>query len=143
MIRRAKGSDKSDVVRMSLQFAKEAGTPVAVDPRHVSRVALEFLASPRCLCLIIGDRRAQGIFVATIQTSMFSEAKFGQEVIFWIEPSARGGSGARLALLEYERWATEQGAQYISMINRAGSRAGVLYRRQGYHLSEEIMMKVI
>jgi hypothetical protein len=53
------------------------------------------------------------------------------EVMWWLDPSARGGG---LALLRHaERWAAETGAEQIQMIApAANARVGRLYARRGY-----------
>jgi hypothetical protein len=63
-----------------------------------------------------------------------------------MQPDFRNRPEGIRMLLEFERWAKEQGAQVACMsdiVLEAGSPAGSILQRLGYEVSERTFMKVI
>jgi hypothetical protein len=81
------------------------------------------------------DHAVVGMIGLVAITSHVSGLPTATEVMWWVDPEARG-SGLTL-LRRAERWAVETGAAVIQMVAPAThARLGMLYQRRGYEMME-------
>lgn len=137
MIRDAVESDIPALLEMGRRFADvaELGRIAAYDPDSMERTFRHLMVSDDGI-LLIADGGAAGGLLHPPYWNL--NHRIGQELFWWVEPSARGGLGLKL-LDALEASAKAKGAQSWSMIAlhaSAPERTGRLYQRRGYRPTE-------
>lgn len=67
--------------------------------------------------------------------------KYADELVWWVEPEARGRRTG-IKLIDYmEGWARTEGLDMAKMVAPAGSNVGTFYRRRGYVAVETTFYK--
>ena len=148
MVRQATEQDIEAIADMGMEFM--SGTKYAsVLPmyRDDARAAILQLASVGRVWVAVVDGRVRGFMAATIIPCWFSpRSRIALEHVWWMQPECRGRPESIRMLLEFERWAKEQGAQVACMsdlVLEAGSPAGSILQRLGYEVSERTFLKVL
>jgi GNAT superfamily N-acetyltransferase len=136
-IRPATLADVPRLVAMGRQqIAALYGGAVADDPAALEALATQLVTAPTCACFVADQ---EGAVVGMIGLVGYAHHLSGVstvgEVMWWVDPGARG---AGLALLRRaERWAAETGAQVMQMMAPATNPlVGRLYERRGYQAVE-------
>lgn len=135
-IRAATLADVPRLVALSGRFRAETAYRdlVADDPAQHAALFTQLVAGPASVVLVADDDGAVvGLIALLIAPHHFSGQRTASEVIWWVEPEARGAGVALLGAAE--RWAAESGAVTIQMIapaTPAGDRVARLYQRRGY-----------
>lgn len=132
MIRRAVEGDIPRLIEMGQRFVEE--TPyrdlIAIDPDRLSATVRYVLASENGVVLVSGsDASITGMIALTAYDHPYSGERTAFELVWWVEPEARG-DGVRL-LRAAEEWAREQGAKHMQMV-APNAKVGRLYSRLGY-----------
>jgi GNAT superfamily N-acetyltransferase len=141
LIRAAAPSDRLAVVRLLRDAHGAAALPFAFSAPHGALLFDTQLASPDRLCLVLGDDGLRGVLMASAQPHPFADVRYASEVVWWIDPSARGPAAVRM-LQAYEAWAKDQGCVFCGMAALASSpRAASLYQRLGYQPTETHFIK--
>jgi len=133
MIRRAEPKDMERILEMGQRFVAETsylsilgGVSIERVMTTIANVAL----SPDGVILLSGENGStSGMIAMLTYDHPFSGERTAFEVVWWVDPEARG-NGVRL-LKAAERWAKEQGAVKVQMI-APNERIGALYTRLGY-----------
>jgi N-acetylglutamate synthase-like GNAT family acetyltransferase len=148
MVRQATEQDIDAIVEMMLRF--RSGTKYShVLPMHRddARSAILQLASVGRIWVAEIDGHVCGFMAAAIVSSWISaSSRIALEHAWWMQPEVRGRPEGIRMLLEFERWAKEQGAQVACMsdiVLEAGSPAGSILQRLGYEVSERTFLKVL
>jgi hypothetical protein len=148
MVRQANEQDIEAIVDMGMEFM--SGTKYAnVLPMYSddARAAIIQLASVGRVWVAEIDGRIRGFMAASIVPCWFNpSSRIALEHVWWMQPDFRNRPEGIRMLLEFERWAKEQGAQVACMsdiVLEAGSPAGSILQRLGYEVSERTFMKVI
>lgn len=147
MIRPATPEDVPACARMLADFEAAAG--VAVDgpgegPDPVTFAAtVRRLAAHRLGLALVLDLGAGpvGMLLAHAGPSPFRAALWADEVVFWIDPPARGLWAGRF-LGAYEAWAAALGAR-VTGLSALDARTGRLFERRGYRPAERKFLRVI
>lgn len=137
-IREATPADVETIVRLGLSF--QASTEYA---RHLraSEAALRVsaqaaLVNPDVAAWIAErDGVAVGMIAAMLYVQPFSGALIGSEIVWWMEPEARGGLTALRLLRRAEAWALSRGATRFQMMAPTPE-VGKFYAGIGYELIE-------
>jgi len=77
---------------------------------------------------------------------LFNSKLMSQELMFWIEPEHRNGKTSVKVIKEYIDWSENLGCRLVrlSTVDRStGSKAGLLFQRQGFSCAEESYVKVL
>ncbi len=97
-----------------------------------SRIAASvtfLLENPDAAIFLSGNGTPTGMIAMLAYDHPFSGERIAFEVVWWVDPEARG-DGLRL-LRAAEEWARDQGIKKMQMI-APNERVGVLYQRLGY-----------
>ena len=132
MIRRATTDDIARLIEMGERFAAETEYCAIIKVRkdRLSDSIGSVLANPDGVVLLSGSAlKTTGMIAMLAYDHPFSGERTAFEIIWWVEPEARG-DGVRL-LRAAENWAREQGASAMQMV-APNDRVGLLYRRLGY-----------
>jgi GNAT superfamily N-acetyltransferase len=132
-IRPATLSDVPRLVAMGrAQIAATYGDAVADDPAALTATATQLVTQPNAACFVADrDGDVVGMIGLVGYAHPLSGVPTAGEVMWWMDPDARGHGAALLR--RAERWAAETGAQVIQMIAPARHPVvGRLYERRGY-----------
>ena len=132
MIRRATADDIERLMDMGERFVRETKyrSLVTLRPERLAESIANVLASPSGVVLVSGsDASLTGMIAMLVYDHPFSGERTAFELVWWVEPEARG-DGVRL-LRAAEEWAREEGATKVQMV-APNERVGALYERLGY-----------
>lgn len=139
VIRRACAGDVADMVRMNADFVAQIDYPAPIDLDVARDDFCAALVNPNGLALVLErDGRVVGMLLAQAVRLLLTRAMVAQELVFWVDPEARGAGGALLSA--YEDWARRMGCVSCSLVT-IDERVGVLYRRRGYRRAETVFQK--
>lgn len=137
VIRPATLADVPRLVAMGRQqIAATYGGAVANEAAALEALATQLVTTPTAACFVADqDGTVVGMIGLVGYAHHLSGVPTAGEVMWWVDPAARG---AGLALLRRaERWAAETGARVIQMVAPAThARVGRLYERRGYQAVE-------
>jgi GNAT superfamily N-acetyltransferase len=103
---------------------------ISVNPDRLSASVKAVADNPDGVILVSGsDATITGMIAMLAYDHPFSGERMAFEVLWWVEPEARG-DGVRL-LRAAENWAIEQGIGKMQMV-APNERVGALYERMGY-----------
>jgi GNAT superfamily N-acetyltransferase len=103
---------------------------ISVNPDRLSASVKAVADNPDGVILVSGsDATITGMIAMLAYDHPFSGERMAFEVVWWVEPEARG-DGVRL-LRAAEDWAIEQGIGKMQMV-APNERVGALYERMGY-----------
>jgi GNAT superfamily N-acetyltransferase len=116
------------------QIAATYGDTFADNPAQLEALATQLVTSPTSVVFVAeGKEGVVGMIGLIRYVHHLTGACTVGEVMWWLDPEARGSG---LALLKRaERWALETGATAIQMM-ASDARVGRLYERRGYRLVE-------
>lgn len=132
MIRRATVEDTPRLLEMGQRFAAETDYRdlVVIDPSRLRAAIESILVNPQAATFVSGtDATLTGMIALIAYDHPFSGERTAFEVVWWVDPEARG-DGLRL-LRAAEGWARGQGIRKMQMV-APNDRVGALYRRFGY-----------
>jgi GNAT superfamily N-acetyltransferase len=132
MIRRATEQDIPRLIEMGQRFVAETEYRDLVDakPEQLEHTISLMLASPANVVLVSESKEAvTGMLAAVVYEHPFSGTLTGSELVWWVDPEARG-DGLRL-LRAAEAWAKDAGASRMQMV-APNEKVATLYRRLGY-----------
>jgi len=125
---------------------RRAATPDAIDSMIalVMQLGAIFLAEhgagdPRWVQGV--DEGVIGMLAMIVVPHQLSSQIIAEEVAWWVEPRARGGSIGPKMLRHAEEWATRNGANMVKMVAPAGSTVGTFYEHSGYQAVETAYIK--
>jgi GNAT superfamily N-acetyltransferase len=148
MVRQATEQDIEAIADMGMEFM--SGTKYAsVLPmyRDDARAAILQLHLVGRVWVAEIEGRIRGFMAASIIPCWFNpRSRIALEHVWWMDEDVRGRVEGMRLLLEFERWAKEQGAQVVCLsdiVLEAGSPAGSILQRLGYEVSERTFLKVL
>ncbi|PZX19824.1 acetyltransferase (GNAT) family protein [Palleronia aestuarii] len=131
MIRDATFVDWPAVDRMARQFRDSAAPWIAYEPARFRRTFDALVVQEHGCALMLEN--GKGILMAIALPSPFSGELVAQEIMWWIEPEARGRG--REMLDAYETWARAIGAMRCG-VTCLDDRTANLFARRGYERAE-------
>lgn len=141
-MREATLEDRPEIIRMLRDAHAAAGpdAPFEFSMYHAVSVASNHIVGDDCLALISDG----GMLLANAQPHPFADTWFATETVWWIDPDARGGSGAARMLRYFEDWARGKGCSITVMAALAiAPHVGKLYERLGYIKTETLYRKCL
>ncbi len=132
MIRPATFEDIERLVEMGQRFAAETSykDSIEVDPDAIRGTLENLLRSEDAAVLVSGsDATITGMIIVLTYTHVWSGKPIASELVWWVEPEARG-AGVRL-LRAAELWARCKGVEKMQMI-APNQKVGEFYQRLGY-----------
>ncbi len=132
MIRRATIEDRDWLVQMGRRFVKEtdyAGL-ITINPERLSAAVVSILENPEgCVLVSTAAATPTGMIAMIAYDHPFSGERTAFEVVWWVEPEARG-EGVKL-LRAAEQWARDKGIKKMQMV-APNERVAAFYQRMGY-----------
>lgn len=136
-------SDIPRIVAMGTDFLRSSDYrhTYLESPAHIAALAQRLIESPEgdVLLLVVADRIV-GMIGIMAYDHFISGQRTAGEVVYWVDPSARG-NGLRL-LRAAEQWARTQGAEVMQMISPT-PRVDELYQRLGYMPIERTFQRTL
>jgi GNAT superfamily N-acetyltransferase len=143
MIRHAVEADRPDMVRMGRDFVRASGLPLPFDAAWADHSLAGHMAQPDRLAMVLELNGApRGMLCAAQVQSPLAPVRVASELVFWIDPPARGRWALQM-IRAYEAWAKEQGCALVSLATVGAKGADALYRRCGFAPAERHFMKVL
>lgn len=148
IIRPATHEDVPAIVAMAERFypASNYGRIAPLHKNSAAGLALVTMAAGVMLVAEDASGALQGMACLHIEPFLFNvDTVIAQEIVWWIEPEARGGMLAVRLLKAAVNACAERGATVIRMAALPSSpqAAGQLYERMGFELSESYYVKVL
>jgi hypothetical protein len=141
MIREARGQDVPAIVSMVVALQQSTRIPMAIDEAVVRQTLQRLIVSPTGLLLVSGAQ-PEAFLAASVGFTTVSTAPVAQEHGWWASGKAKG-AGPKL-LLHFEKWAAEQGCQFIRMSTPPHNvRAAFLLQRRGFSVVEHAWVKAV
>lgn len=145
-VRKATEADIPGILGMAERFYRATEYATDADYDAASMEAMARLMMDSGVLLVADDNGLTGMVGLVVAPFMFNSAHLAAyEVVWWVNPEARGGmTGARL-LKAVEPACKERGCTRVTMAHMADSppQAGQLYARYGYRHTETSWTKVI
>ena len=132
MIRAATFEDVDRIVEMGGRFAAETDYRqfISVDPDRMREMVIRLIESDSAVIFVSGsDATLTGMIAVVIYEHIWSGDPTAFELVWWVEPEARG-DGVRL-LRAAESWAREKGIEKMQMV-APNRKVGDFYERCGY-----------
>ena len=89
----------------------------------------------------------RGVLIGTIGQHFLSPVLIAQEIMWYVHPEFRNGTGGIRLVSEFEKWAKELGAFAVVMASFKGTdsddRLSAIYDRRGYSLIEQHYFKPV
>lgn len=133
MIREATPADVPRVVEMGRRFLAEGPyrDKIADNPEVCAKLAAQLVQNPQAKILVAEEgEQLIGILVFILFPHYFSGEMTAGELVWWVEPRARGRTGVKL-LTAAEGMARDLGAKRMQMVAPT-LEVGRLYKRRGY-----------
>jgi GNAT superfamily N-acetyltransferase len=133
MIRQATQDDAARLTEMGMQFVASTRYHGVFEgsTEHIGRTVEAMLTGPDRVVFVSGsDDKLSGMIALLLFDHPITGHRTASEVVWWVEPGARGTTGVRL-LRAAEEWAQESGATQIQMV-APNDAVGDLYTRMGY-----------
>lgn len=114
------------------------------DPGRVREIVAGLVASKKedAIIILAEDPLPVGVIAGLCSPALFSRAKSAAELIFWVNPEARGRTGLILHKT-FEKWARQVGCTRTQVVafEHNNDRVGKFYQRLGYSPVEHTYMK--
>ena len=146
-IRTATDDDVTAITLKGLQFVSNLKTAVAATHESVERSVAALIHNPESVVLVstTDDGDVVGFLIGVLTPMWFSDEDWSAvELAWWVDPSHRGFTGARL-VHAFEEWAASHHVSRVVMsdieLRNGATPAGPLVERLGYHLHERAFIK--
>lgn len=134
-IRRAMADDIEAIVSMGLKFqaTSEYAAHLRTSSERLRRLAIATLINPDAAFWLAESVSGEvvGMLAAGLHVQPMSEEVVGHEIVWWMDPAARGGRAAIGMLRAAEEWAKGRGATIFQMM-APNAHVGSFYERLGY-----------
>lgn len=148
IVRRPEFADLGRYTELACEFIKASPIYgyIKLDPNEVADFLIRALDDPNIgLWLAEKDGQMIGVCGALVYPLYFSPShKIGQELWWWLTPSARGTNAGKRMFEQIEAWTTEHKVNATFMIALADNRVEKmtkLYERAGYEPMERTFAK--
>jgi len=138
-VRPATPDDAHEFTVLVKKFVREANYPFKVDMKLTYDNALLILENPDFFLHVVEDEEELvGFLVGALNKTLFSTEVIATELGWYLKPEYRDGRTALKLLKNYEEWAKEQGADFVTMVDiDTVQDLSALYQRRGYELTEK------
>lgn len=139
-VRDAVLADLPAVIEMAQAFLRQTpyGQHLPEQPDALAAFAERLLLSPDGVILVApaADGGLVGMIALWVYAHPMSGERVASELVWWVNPDARGSLGVRL-VRRAEQWARAQGAAVLQMIApQHAPRVGDVYRALGFDAIE-------
>lgn len=146
IVRRAELADVPAIVAMGLRFAAEEYRDyLNPDEASLTQLAQNVISGPTSIGFVAQeatDGPVVGMIGLMTYRQPMSGALVATEIVWWMEPEARGAKAAIHLLNKGETWAREQGATKFQMIAPT-DHVGHFYERMGFKKLETHYQRIL
>lgn len=143
IIRLATEEDIFDILVLAREFSKEAPVTHKWDREKTETFIRSSIDSPLSTLFVLEDSgEIVGALVGLIHQMYMSQTTLATELGWFVSRDYRGRKGSLMLMKSFEKWAKDQGADYVVMGDI--SKINVLeklYTKFGYKRSETVYMK--
>ena len=142
--RMARPDERLRIIALLRDFHAAGSFGFAYDAARADRLARLAIGDADMACIVVGEP-ANGVLIGRAALSEMGPFRFAEELLIWIDPTARGSSWRDL-LDAFEVWAQERGCQSVKVSVQQhwrGEALGRLWRRCGYTPVETVFSKQI
>lgn len=149
MIRNLEAGDIAEVMQMAKAMHSESPfyRCYPFSEEKVTRLYEVFLENPDWLCVVAElDGKLIGFLAVTIIPTFFGEARFVEDISFYVQPKYRGTSAALRLVRAVEAWAIANDAAAIRVGITTGTNpvpAGNFFLRLGYEETGRLYTKLV
>lgn len=147
-IRRATVDDADALTRMAMEFIAYTphGELIDIDCNALRRSVVSMIDSKVVACFVAElDGELVAMLVGAMMPLWFAPGiPMATELAWWVDVRARGTTMSVRLVREYERWARENGARFITMSSLEldnGPNVGSMLARMGYSPAETTHIK--
>jgi GNAT superfamily N-acetyltransferase len=141
-LREATWADQPLVLGLAAHFleATRYGQLFVANPAYMARL---FEACLKAGVIVVAevDGQAVGFLALIVVEHLMSGEQMGEELAWWVEPTARRGKVGRLLLSAAEEWLAGHGVGVLKMVAPAWSRVGHTYERWGFEPVETAYLR--
>lgn len=149
MIRKLEPSDIAEVMQLAKAMHVESPfyNRYPFSEEKVRRLYQVFLENPDWLCVVAElDEKIIGFLAVTIVPTFFGDARFVEDISFYVDPKYRGTSAALRLVRAVEAWAIANNVAAIRVGITTGTNpgpAGNFFLRLGYEESGRLYTKLV
>ncbi len=149
MIRKLKSSDIAEVMILAKAMHEESPfyNRYPFSEEKIVRLYEVFLQNPEWLCVVAElNEKIIGFLAVTIVPTFFGDARFVEDISFYVEPKYRGTSAALRLVRFVEEWAIMNEVAAIRVGITTGTNpktAGSFFVRLGYEESGRLYTKLV
>lgn len=140
IVRPATIDDRFEIIRLGRQFLLASGLPIPFSAAYAEATVRRAIEDSERLALVLDRGGVKGVLIAAAGIHDFAPIKVASELMWWIDPTCRGGGCVMLDA--YERWASDRGCDLIGLAAR-DDRPAALYARRGYRPVESHFVKLV
>lgn len=138
--------DFPEILRMIKEFHSESPyRGMAFNEEKVIQILRDIQKNPTD-GLVLLSQNNDALLIATVFSPIFSGERMATELVFWVDPQARGTSLSRELLGAYQYWAEKVGCTLIQMGALETEQLKVIdryYKRNGFSPFEHVYLKEI
>lgn len=147
-IRPATPADSEALYALGRRFLEGTryGALFCATPESLARlvgVVFAFGDNATILLTVDSDDRPFGMLVAFVAPHPIDGLLYCDEVVWWVNPDARGMRAGPKLLAAAEEWARGKNCSMLKMVAPIGSTVGRFYERLGYRAVETAHVKVL
>lgn len=148
-VREAVDADKPAIERMGLQFVSSVaryGTLFRATSASMHALSEMFLtgAFPAVILLAVDGKGVPfGMIACVVAPQLIDGTIYADEVVWWVDPDARGMRAGPALLKAAEEWARGKNCSMLKMVAPVPSTVGRFYERLGYVAVETAHVKVL
>lgn len=132
MIRYANRDDVNRVVELIRESHEAAGFTFPFIESYARALFFQHISNSNTSCILLElSSGVEGVLMAATGQHPFGAGRVAKETLWYISRRGRGGSAVKM-LKEYEKWASAQKCDIISMASLCSNDVSKIYERLGY-----------
>lgn len=132
MIRHANRDDVNRAVELIRESHEAAGFTFPFIESYARALFFQHISNANASCILLElSSGVEGVLMAATGQHPFGAGKVAKETLWYISKRGRGGSAVKM-LKEYEKWASSQKCDIISMASLCSNDVSKIYERLGY-----------
>ena len=131
-IRKATRDDVDSVVALIRESHTAAGFSFPFIESYARALFFQHITSANMTCILLELKSGvEGVLMCAHGQHPFGAGRVAKETLWYISKRGRGGSAVKM-LKEYEKWASAQKCDIISMASLCSNDVSKIYERLGY-----------
>lgn len=142
-IRYATRDDVDRAVELIRESHEAAGFEFPFIESYARAIFFRHISNSDAVCIVLELSGAvQGVLLAVHSQHPFGAGRIARETLWYISKKGRGGSAIKM-LKEYEKWATSQKCDMVSMASLVSNDVSAIYERLDYKPLEVHFIKAL